>query len=66
MDRRAQGCVKRRFLHADIGRLRPVHSPPNLWPLRGHVDFVCVWADVQAHAGDAALCAFAPGLLAAQ
>ena len=66
MDRRAQGCVERRVLHADVGRLHSLRSPANPWPIRGRVDFVCVWADVQADAGDAALCAFAPGLLAAQ
>jgi hypothetical protein len=66
VDHRAQGCVERGVFHVNALCLRPLRSAANAWALRGHVPLFRMWAHVQANAGDAAVCAVAAGLLAAE
>ena len=65
MDLRAQGCFKRRFLHANAWRLRALRAPAIAWALRDDVDPRCAWAHVQTNAGDGALRVVVSRLLAA-
>ncbi len=56
------GALWRSAFVAALFAIHPLHVESVLCD---DVDLVCVRADVQTDAGDAALCAFAPGLLAA-
>ena len=61
-----QGRAERCFLYVNPAGVRPLRARAVDRPLFDGGIRVCPWSDVQTNAGDAAVRAFAPGLLAAE